>query len=79
MVTTVTASTINIINAAGLGMWPGIIASILLIGVLAGKEFLQSSVDIRQQLLAHLLMLVIIPMATVFALIVVLTVTEILT
>jgi hypothetical protein len=78
MVTTVTVSTIAIIAASSIAIAIGIFVSILLIGLLSGREILHTGSGSRQKLLARSLMVGIVPLVIGFIVIVVLKVTELL-
>ncbi len=78
MVTTVTISAISIIAASSIVVGIGIFASILLIGLLSGREVLQASSGSKQKLLTRSLMVGIIPLLIGFVVIVAIKVAEIL-
>jgi hypothetical protein len=78
MVTTVTISAISIIAASSIVVGIGIFASILLIGLLTGREVLHAGSGSKQKLLARSLMVGIIPLLIGFLVIVALKVAEFL-
>ncbi|MGD0857077.1 MAG: hypothetical protein ABSA18_14960 [Dehalococcoidia bacterium] len=78
MITTVTVTTITIIAASSLIAAIGIFGTILLIGLLTGREILHAGTGSRQKLLARSLMVGIIPLLIGFLVIVALKVAEIL-
>jgi hypothetical protein len=78
MITTVTVSTITIIAASSLIAAIGIFGTILLIGLLSGREILHAGTGSKNKLLARSLMVGIIPLAIGFIVIVALKVAEIL-
>ncbi len=78
MVTTVTISTITVIAAATVVLGIGIFVSVLLVGLLSGRELLQASGSARNKLIARSLLIGIIPLLIGFAVIVALKVADIL-
>ena len=78
MVTIATISTITIVAASSVVLAIGMVASVLLIGLLGGREILHSSTVGKRKLLARSLVIGIIPLLIGFIVIVALKVAEIL-
>jgi len=78
MVTITTVSAITIVAASSVVLAIGIIASILLIGLLGGREILHASTVAKHKLLARSLIIGVIPLLIGFIVIVAIKIVEIL-
>lgn len=79
MVTAVTISTLTTVAVSSFAVGIGIFATLMLIGLLTGKELLHSGTGYRKTLLARSLSISIIPLLIGFVVIVGVKVAEVLT
>ena len=78
MVTTVTTTTVTTVAVLGLATSLGVVAVLMLIGLLGAKELLAGSDAKRPRLLARCLNVAIVPLLTAFAFIAVTKVADII-